>query len=148
MKEMVSIIVPVYCAAPYIAETIEMVTKQTYQNWELLLIDDHSPDNSAEIIQNIIDKRSGQALLHSRDTGQIHLIRKEKNAGAAEARNTGIERAKGRYIAFLDADDIWHPEKLEKELSFMEEKQAAFAFTAYEFGDEKAQGTGKMVGEG
>lgn len=145
MEEMVSIIVPVYRAAPYIAETIEMVTKQTYQNWELLLIDDHSPDNSAEIIQSIIEKQSGQALSHSGDTERIHLIRKEKNEGAARARNTGIERAKGRYIAFLDADDIWFPEKLEKELSFMEEKQAAFAFTAYEFGDEKARGTGKIV---
>lgn len=145
MEEMVSIIVPVYRAAPYIAETIEMVTKQTYQNWELLLIDDHSPDNSAEIIQSIIEKRSGRTLSHSGDTERIHLIRKEKNKGAAMARNTGIERAKGRYIAFLDADDIWFPEKLEKELSFMEEKQAAFAFTAYEFGDEKARGTGKIV---
>lgn len=145
MEEMVSIIVPVYRAAPYIAETIEMVTKQTYQNWELLLIDDHSPDNSAEIIQRIIEKQSGQALSHSGDSKRIHLIRKEKNEGAARARNTGIERAKGRYIAFLDADDIWFPEKLEKELSFMEEKQAAFAFTAYEFGDEKARGTGKIV---
>jgi len=139
MKEMVSIIVPVYCAAPYIAETIEMVEEQTYQNWELLLIDDRSPDNSAEIIQNMIEKLSGQAPV------RIRLIRKEKNEGAASARNTGIGLAKGRYIAFLDADDIWRPEKLEKELSFMEEKQAAFAFTAYEFGDEKARGTGRIV---
>ena len=125
MKEMVSIIVPVYRAAPYIAETIEMVIKQTYQNWELLLIDDCSPDNSAEIIQNTIEKLSGQA------SARIRMIRKEKNEGAAKARNTGIELAKGRFIAFLDADDIWHSEKLEKELSFMEEKKAAFAFTAY-----------------
>lgn len=145
MKELVSIIVPVYRASHYIAETIEMVEKQTYQNWELLLIDDCSPDNSAEIIRNIIEKRSAQALSHSCDVERIHLIRKEKNEGAARARNTGIELAKGRYIAFLDADDIWHPKKLEKELSFMEEKQAAFAFTAYEFGDENARGTGKIV---
>lgn len=145
MEEMVSIIVPVYRAASYIAETIGTVLKQTYQNWELLLIDDHSPDNSAEIIQDIIEKRSGQALPDSCGIERIRLIRKEKNAGAAEARNTGIELAKGRYIAFLDADDLWHSEKLEKELSFMKEKQAAFAFTAYEFGDEKAHGTGKIV---
>lgn len=139
MKEMVSIIVPVYRAAQYIAETIEMVTKQTHQNWELLLIDDCSSDNSVEIILNTIEKMSGQV------PARIRLIRKEKNEGAAQARNTGIELAKGRYIAFLDADDIWHPEKLEKELSFMKEKQAAFAFTAYEFGDEKAHGNGKIV---
>ncbi|MCM1174246.1 MAG: glycosyltransferase [Blautia sp.] len=142
MREMVSIIVPVYRAAPYIAETIEMVVKQTYQNWELLLIDDCSPDNSEEIIHHTIDKLSGQA---SGGAERIRFVRKEKNEGAAEARNTGIGLAKGRYIAFLDADDIWHPEKLEKELSFMEEKKAAFAFTAYEFGDEKAHGTGKIV---
>lgn len=136
MEEMVSIIVPVYCAAPYIADTIEMVRKQTYTNWELILVDDCSPDNSVEIIQ-------GTELFH--DTERIRLIRKECNEGAAKARNTGVEMAKGRYIAFLDADDIWFPDKLEKELAFMKEKQAAFAFTAYEFGDENAKGTGKIV---
>lgn len=148
---MVSIIVPVYRAAAYIAETIEMVLRQTYREWELLLIDDCSPDNSAEIIQDMIEKLSGQA------DGQqampacpkrkdcIRLIRKEKNEGAARARNTGLEFAKGRYIAFLDADDIWLPEKLEKELAFLKQREAAFVFTAYEFGDENAQGTGKIV---
>lgn len=133
-EEMVSIIVPVYKAAPYIAETIEMVRRQTYQNWELILVDDHSPDDSAKIIQNMIQ-----------ETEPIRLIRKEQNEGAARARNTGIEQAKGRYIAFLDADDVWLPQKLERELIFMKDKQAAFVFTAYEFGDEKAQGTGKIV---
>lgn len=133
-EEMVSIIVPVYKAAPYIAETIEMVRRQTYQNWELILVDDHSPDDSAKIIQSMIQ-----------ETEPIRLIRKEQNEGAARARNTGIEQAKGRYIAFLDADDVWLPQKLERELIFMKDKQAAFVFTAYEFGDEKAQGTGKIV---
>ena len=136
MEEMVSIIVPVYRAADYIAETIEMVRRQTYKNWELILVDDCSPDNSADIIQGI-------QLSH--ETEHIRLIRKESNGGAAEARNTGIDAAKGRYIAFLDADDIWFPKKLEKELAFMKEKQAAFVFTAYEFGDENAKGTGKIV---
>lgn len=136
MEEMVSIIVPVYCAAPYIADTIEMVRRQTYTNWELILVDDCSPDNSVEIIQ-------GMEIFHEAE--RIRLIRKERNEGAAKARNTGVEMAKGRYIAFLDADDIWFPEKLEKELAFMKDKQAAFAFTAYEFGDENAKGTGKIV---
>lgn len=152
MNEMVSIIVPVYRAAAYIAETIEMVRRQTYRDWELLLIDDCSPDNSVEIIQDTIEKLSGEA-----GDGQqapqtcpkrkecIRLIRKEKNEGAARARNTGLESAKGRYIAFLDADDIWLPEKLEKELAFLKQRQAAFVFTAYEFGDENAHGTGKIV---
>ena len=152
MKKMVSIIVPVYRAAPYIADTIEMVRRQTYRDWELLLIDDCSPDNSAEIIRNIIKEAAGQAVdenpalrAYPETAERIRLIRKERNEGAACARNTGLELAKGRYIAFLDADDVWRPEKLEKELAFLRKKQAAFAFTAYEFGDEKARGTGKIV---
>ncbi|MBQ6806655.1 MAG: glycosyltransferase family 2 protein [Lachnospiraceae bacterium] len=134
---MVSIIVPVYRAEPYIAETIEMVKRQTYKNWELILVDDCSPDNSAQVIE--------REIAQAAEDTRIRLIRKEKNEGAASARNTGIDAAKGRYIAFLDADDIWMPDKLEKELAFMEDKQAAFAFTAYEFGDENAKGTGKIV---
>lgn len=136
MEEMISIVVPVYRAASYIAETIEMVIRQTYNNWELILVDDCSPDNSADIIHG---------MQSSHQDERIRLIRKERNEGAAKARNTGIEAAKGRYIAFLDADDIWLPEKLERELAFMKEKQAAFAFTAYEFGDGNARGTGKIV---
>ena len=138
MEEMVSIIVPVYRAQAYIAETIAMVRKQTYHNWELILVDDASPDDSAKLIQEMIDEKSTE-------TESIRLIRKEKNEGAAKARNTGIALAQGRYIAFLDADDIWFPDKLEKELAFMKQKQAGFAFTAYEFGDENAKGTGKTV---
>lgn len=146
MEEMVSIIVPVYRAAPYIAETIEMVRKQTYHNWELILVDDCSPDNSVEMIQAAIKESSGENLREgSGDAGRIRLIRKDRNEGAAKARNTGIEHARGRYLAFLDADDIWFSDKLEKELAFMKKKHAGFAFTAYEFGDEKAQGTGKVV---
>ena len=137
MGELVSIIVPVYCAAPYIAETIKMVRGQTYHHWELILVDDASSDNSMQIIQEIMDKEVADK--------RLHLIRKDRNEGAAKARNTGIAEAQGRYIAFLDADDIWHPDKLEKEIAFMEEKHAGFAFTAYEFGDENARGTGKIV---
>lgn len=135
MEETVSIIVPVYKAAAYIAETIEMVKRQTYIDWELILVDDCSPDNSADIIKEICKEKSER----------IRLICKERNEGAAKARNTGVGAATGRYIAFLDADDIWLPNKLERELAFMKEKQAAFVFSAYEFGDENANGTGKIV---
>lgn len=151
MEEMVSIIVPVYMAEVYIAETIEMVRRQTYKNWELILVDDASPDNSAEIIQGIIQEAASKKLSGEHPESdrfykeRIHLIKKDKNEGAAKARNTGIEHAKGRYIAFLDADDVWKPDKLEKELAFIKERQAEFVFTAYEFGDEDARGLGKIV---
>lgn len=134
MDNLVSIIVPVYNASDYIEETIKMVCCQTFGKWELLLIDDCSNDDSRAKISE-----------YCKRDGRLRLIVKEKNEGAALARNTGIDHAKGRYIAFLDADDIWMPEKLEKELEFMERKKAAFAFTAYEFGDENACGTGKIV---
>lgn len=133
--KLVSIIVPVYNAGAYIEETIAMVRAQSYQNWELLLVDDCSSDDSRAKIEGCM-KDAG---------GKIRLIAKTVNQGAARARNTGIAEAKGRYIAFLDADDVWMADKLAKELAFMEKKQAAFVFTAYEFGDEKARPTGKVV---
>ncbi len=133
---MISIIVPVYNAAAYIKQTMEMVRRQTYTDWELILVDDASTDGSADVIE--------EALAAEPDE-RIRLIRKEQNAGAANARNTGVDQAKGRYLAYLDADDVWLSDKLEKELCFMQEKNVGFVFTAYEFGNEKAEGTGKIV---
>ncbi len=132
---MVSIVVPVYNASNYIEKTIEMVCRQTYKDWELILVDDASRDESAQVIENYI-KNQGK---------RIRLIRKKVNQGAAEARNTGIDASSGRYIAFLDADDVWNPEKLEKQVAYMERTGAAFCFHAYEFGDENANPTGKIV---
>lgn len=109
---------PVYKAARYIEETIRSVQAQTYKDWELLLIDDCSPDNSGEIIE-----RLAQA------DARIRYHRLEQNSGAAVARNTAIGMARGEYLAFLDSDDLWEPEKLSRQARFMQEKGCAFSYT-------------------
>lgn len=154
---LVSIIVPVYRAAAYIADTIGMVFSQTCGKWELLLVDDCSGDDSVEVMEKALssyEHHPVETVLEN--TGHIeeylcggekkvYLIRKNKNEGAAAARNTGMDLACGQYIAFLDADDIWVSDKLEKQLSFMRQKRAGFVFSAYEFGDEQARPTGRVV---
>ena len=132
----VSIIVPVYNAEHFIAHTIASVQEQTRQDWELLLVLDGGSDRSEQIIEELRQK--------SGDT-RIKVLRQPQNMGAAMARNRGVQEAAGRFIAYLDADDLWHPQKLEKQLAFMEEKQAAFCFTGYEFADESGVGLGKIV---
>ena len=133
---LVSIIVPVYNVEKYIVETMSCVRSQTYQEWELLLVEDGSSDGTVEVIANYVEQTKD---------ARIKLLKQPTNMGAARARNRGLTEAQGRYIAYLDADDLWVPEKLEKELSFMQEKQAAFAFTGYEFADENGEGSGKVV---
>ena len=132
--DMVSIVVPVYNAERFLPETIELVQKQTYRDWELILVDDCSSDNGAAIVRQ-----------YAKDDTRIRLIQQEVNAGAARSRNLGISQANGRYLCFLDADDIWTSQKLEKELAYMKEKKAAFVFTGYEFADAKGEGLGKIV---
>lgn len=132
-RPVVSIIVPVYNAENYIADAINMVKEQSFTDWELILIDDCSLDKSVEVIEKFLSDE------------RIVLLKQETNQRAARARNRGIKEARGEYIAFLDADDVWMKDKLSKELSFMKEKDCAFGFTAYEFGDENAKGTGKIV---
>lgn len=133
---LVSIIVPVYNVKKYITETMDCVRNQTYSDWELLLVEDGSSDGTAETIAEYAEQTQD---------ARIRLIKQPTNMGAARARNRGLQEARGRYIAYLDADDLWVPEKLERELGFMQEKQAAFAFTGYEFADESGIGTGKVV---
>lgn len=132
--DMVSIVVPVYNAERFLPETIGLVQKQTYRDWELIFVDDCSSDNGAAIVRQ-----------YAKDDTRIRLIQQEVNAGAARSRNLGISQANGRYLCFLDADDIWTSQKLEKELAYMKEKKAAFVFTGYEFADAKGEGLGKIV---
>lgn len=136
MKELVSIIVPVYNANKYIEATVKTVQEQSYENWELLLVDDGSTDGSTETIKRIVEADV---------TNRIVPLFPEEHGSAARARNFGLEHAKGRYIAFLDADDLWEKDKLTEELSFMKGKEAGFVFTGYEFADANGKGTGKVV---
>lgn len=135
-RELVSIITPVYNVEKYIVETMESVRQQTYTDWELLLVEDGCTDETVLRVMAYLEK-----------TGEhrIRLVRQPGNLGAAKARNRGLQEAAGRYIAYLDADDLWMPEKLAHELAFMKQKNAAFAFTGYEFADETGAGTGKVV---
>ena len=118
MDELVSVIMPSYNTGEYIAASIESVLAQTYPNWELLIVDDCSTDSTVEVIRRYQDPR-------------IILLKNKTNSGAALSRNYALREAKGRWIAFLDSDDTWEPEKLEKQLRFMQENGYAFTFTDY-----------------
>ena len=117
---LVSIIMPNYNSAKFIKDTIDSVVAQTYQNWELIIVDDCSSDDSLEIIQQYEDSR-------------IRVIKNTVNSGAAISRNNAIEAANGRWIAFLDSDDLWEQNKLTTQLEFMIEKKCSFSFTHYYF---------------
>lgn len=121
VDDLVSIITPAYNAAECIAETIASVFAQTYPKWEMLIVNDCSKDNTAEIVKS-----------YAAEDNRIKLINLKQNSGAALARNMAIQNAKGRYIAFLDSDDLWKKEKLQKQLEFMQQNDYSFTFTAYE----------------
>jgi len=119
LSSLVSIITPSYNSSRFIEECVGSVLSQTYDNWEMLIVDDYSADNSLQILKKYNDKR-------------IQLIELDKNVGASESRNVAIRKAKGKYIAFLDSDDLWEPQKLEKQISFMETEDIAFSFSTYQ----------------
>ena len=125
MSALVSIITPCYNAEKFIAECIASVQKQTYSNWEMLIVDDCSTDHSVEFIETF-----------QKNDKRIKLIQLEVNSGAAISRNKAIEQAKGNYMAFLDADDMWMPSKLELQILFMQKNEYAFTYTSYEEIDE------------
>jgi teichuronic acid biosynthesis glycosyltransferase TuaG len=125
MNDVVSIITPSYNSEKYISEAMLSVQNQTYANWELIIVDDHSKDKTVAIVQNFMD-----------DDLRIHLIQLNKNSGAGIARNTALNAATGRYIAFLDSDDLWKPEKLAKQIQFMKKYDLPFTFSFYDCIDE------------
>lgn len=119
-NSLVSIITPTYNCARFIAETIQSVQAQSYTNWEMIISDDCSTDNTREVIAPYLASDS-----------RIKYICNEKNSGAAITRNNALKVAQGRWIAFLDSDDLWLPEKLEKQIKFMQNNDCAFSYTSY-----------------
>lgn len=119
MADLVSIIMPSFGTAPFIAESIESVQAQSYKNWELIIVDDCSPDNTDDVVRPYLSDE------------RIKYLKNEKNSGAAVSRNRALREAKGKWIAFLDSDDLWMPEKLEKQIRFMEKNGYCFSYTNY-----------------
>ena len=133
MDDLVSIVMPSYNTAKYIAETVQSVLAQTYQNWELIIVDDCSTDDTDEVVKPFLSD------------SRIRYLKNEKNSGAAVSRNRALREAKGKWIAFLDSDDLWLPEKLEKQIAFMKENGYHFSYTDYMEIDEASRPNGKTV---
>jgi len=131
MNDLVSIITPSYGSENFISNAIDSVIGQLYKGWEMVIVDDLSPDNSNNVIEDYVKKDS-----------RIKLIKLKKNSGPALARNTAIEKASGRYIAFLDADDLWKPEKLSKQIQFMNKNSLDFTYSSYDLIDEEGNDIG------
>ena len=133
MAELVSIIMPSYNTASFIAESIQSVQAQSYENWELLIVDDCSTDHTDEVVKPYLaDKR-------------INYLKNKKNSGAAASRNRALREAKGKWIAFLDSDDLWMPNKLSKQVKFMEEHCYQFSYTNYSEIDSQNRRSGVTV---
>ena len=133
MNELVSIIMPSYNTAKFISETIESVLAQTYTNWELIIVDDCSTDDTDAVVRPYLaDER-------------IRYIKNDTNSGAAVSRNRALQEAKGKWIAFLDSDDLWFTEKLEKQISFMRDNDYHFSYTNYMEINEESKPNGKRV---
>lgn len=133
MRDIVSVIMPSYNTAKYIAESIESVINQTYPHWELIIVDDCSTDDTDSVVAKYLSD------------GRIRYLKNEKNSGAAISRNYALREAKGKWIAFLDSDDVWLPDKLEKQIAFMENNGYCFSYTNYIEIDEESIPNGKRV---
>lgn len=133
-KGLVSVITPTYNCGTFIAETIESVQAQTYQEWEMIIVDDCSTDDTKVVVEKFIASDS-----------RIKYYCLEENSGAAVARTKAMELAEGEYMAFCDSDDLWMPDKLEQQLKFMQDNNYAFSCTAYEQMDEKGNSLGRVI---
>ena len=133
-NSLVSIITPSFNSEKFIADTIRSVQNQTHLNWEMIIVDDCSTDKTLSIIQDFIA-----------NDNRIHFFRLDKNSGAGIARETALSKAQGNYIAFLDADDLWKPSKLEKQLQFLKDNSAPFTFSFYDCMDEEGNSLNKRV---
>lgn len=131
---LVSVITPAFNAAQFVRETIESVQAQTYRQWEMIIADDCSRDNTCDIVE-VIAKRDSR----------IRLVRLGQKSGPGVARNAALRAARGRYVAFLDSDDLWLPEKVERQLAFMVERDIAFSYTQYRLLSETGDKIGKVV---
>ena len=129
----VSIITPCYNGERFVAEAIRSVQAQTYTFWEMIVVDDCSEDKSVAVVESFISSDD-----------RIKLVSLATNRGPAKARNRGIEEAEGRYIAFLDCDDLWHPTKLESQISFMQRRGHVFVFSGYQIVSEKGVVTSRV----
>jgi teichuronic acid biosynthesis glycosyltransferase TuaG len=134
MSELVSIITPTYNAEKYIRQTLQSVINQSYQNWEMILADDASTDNTVAIIEEFSQKDY-----------RIKLFKLPENRGNGFARNAALEKASGKYMAYLDADDLWFPEKLEKQIQFLKAKNLHFTFSFYDSIDEEGNDLNRRV---
>jgi glycosyltransferase involved in cell wall biosynthesis len=127
-EDLVSIIMPAYNCGDFIGMTLDSVINQSYKNWEVIVVDDCSSDNTAEVVQE-----------YKKKDNRIKYYKLEKNSGAAVARNKAIDLATGKYMAFLDSDDVWFPEKLAKQIGFMEDNGYGFTCTSYTKIDEHGE---------
>jgi len=134
MSELVSIITPTFNAEKFIRATIESVQKQSYQNWEMILVDDASTDQTVTIVKEFAQKDD-----------RIKLTELPKNSGNGFARNVALEKAVGKYIAYLDADDLWLPMKLERQIQFLKANNLPFTFSFYDCIDEEGNDLHKRV---
>ena len=128
MSELVSIITPTYNSEKFIADAIQSVQKQSYANWEMIIVDDCSSDKTVEVIQNMME-----------DDQRIHLIQLHKNSGASKARNEAIKSIQGDYMTFLDADDIWFPDFIQNSINAIKETGIHFVFSSYRRSNENLE---------